>query len=144
MLGADAAIEKCWVESKVIRVAEALQDGGSDEVERAKLLTARDKDSGAWLQALPITSVGLRMDDNTLRTACLGTICAPRNCQLCGAQVSQFGTHGLSCRSSEGRHPCHAAMPSMTSYAAPCPLLVAIPARLEPPCSGQMARDQTA
>ena len=59
MLGADAAIEKCSVESKVIRVAEALQDGGSDEVERAILLTARDKDSGAWLQALPITSVGL-------------------------------------------------------------------------------------
>ena len=67
--GAGAAIEKCWVESKVIRVAEALQDGASDEVERARLLAARDKDSGAWLQALPITSVGLRMDDGTLRTA---------------------------------------------------------------------------
>ena len=57
------------MESKVIRVAEALQDGASDEVERERLLAARDKDSGAWRQALPITSVGLRMDDDTLRTA---------------------------------------------------------------------------
>ena len=117
-----------------IRVAEALQDGASDEVERARLLAARDKDSGAWLQALPITSVGLRMDDNTLRTAVglrLGTaICAPHNCQLCGAQVSQFGTHGLSCRSSEGRHPRHAAINDII-----CRTLssAGIPARLEPP-----------
>ena len=91
------------VDDDTLRTAVGLrlgQDGASDEVERARLLAARDKDSGAWLQALPITSVGLRMDDDTLRTAVglrLGTaICAPHNCQLCGAQVSQFDTHGLS------------------------------------------------
>ena len=34
-----------------------------------------DRDSGAWLQALPISSMGLRMDDSTITTAvglCLG------------------------------------------------------------------------
>ena len=140
--GAGAAIEKCWVESKVIRVAEALQDGASDEVERARLLAARDKDSGAWLQALPITSVGLRMDDDTLRTAVglrLGTaICAPHNCQLCGAQVSQFGTHGLIVKVAT-----LITLPSMTSYAAPCPVLVFRPGWNHQGSCGQMVRDQT-
>ena len=96
-----------------------------------RLLTARDKDSGAWRQALPITSVGLRMDDDTLRTAVglrLGTvICAPHNCQLCGTQVSRFCTHGLSCRYSEGRHHRHAAINDSTLSSA------GIQARLEPP-----------
>ena len=64
---AGAAREKNWEESKAARVAEALQVGATDELEWARLLAARIKDSGAWLQALPITSVGLRMDDDTLR-----------------------------------------------------------------------------
>ena len=44
--------------------------------------------------------------------------------------MSQFGTHGLSCRSSEGRHPRHAAINDIM-----CRTLssAGIPARLEPP-----------
>ena len=40
-----------------------------DEIERARLLATMDNDSRAWLQTLPISSVGLRMDDGTLRIA---------------------------------------------------------------------------
>lgn len=114
--------------------ASSLLAGARDEVERARLLAAMDRDSGAWLQALPISSVGLRLDDSTLRIAVglrLGTsICAPHICQHCGAEVSARGTHGLSCRSSEGRHPRHAAVNDIIRRTLSS---AGIPSRLEPP-----------
>lgn len=64
--------------------ASTLLDGARDEVEQARLLAAMDKASGTWLQALSIVSVGLKMDDKTLRFAVdlyLGTtICTPHTC----------------------------------------------------------------
>ena len=75
----------------------------ADDEEKARLLAAGDKISGAWLH-FPL---GLRMDDSCLMIAV---------CQHCGAEVSAWGLHGLSCRSSEGRHMKH--LPSMTSYTA--------------------------
>ena len=42
---------------------------------------------------------------------CLGLpLCQSHTCQHCGAEVSQFATHGLSCRKSAGRHHCHSAV----------------------------------
>ena len=47
----------------------------------ARLLSASKKESGSWLHTLPVTSLGLRMDDNTIRIAIglrLGTpLCIP-------------------------------------------------------------------
>ena len=88
----------------------------ADDEEKARLLAAGDKISGAWLH-FPL---GMRMDDSCLMIAVglrLGTsISAPHICQHCGAEVSGWGLHGLSCRSSEGRRMRH--LPSMTSYTA--------------------------
>ena len=132
--GADALKEKNWDGVITANTASTLLDGAQDEVERARLLAAMDKDSGAWLQALPISSVGLRMDDSTLRIAVglrLGTtICAPHICQHCGVEVSSLGTHGLSCKSSEGRHFRHAAVNDIIHRSL---LAAGIPSRLEPP-----------
>lgn len=92
----------------------SLLEGARNEIEHARLLAALDKGSGTWLQALPILSVGLRMDDTTLRNIVglhLGTtICAPHICQCCGVEVSAQGTHGLSCKARAGWHFCHAAI----------------------------------
>ena len=99
---------------KTSALAESLLESAPDSRARARLLASTTKESGAWLQALPITSLGLRMDDGTIRVAaglCLGApLCRPHFCHHCGAEVDSLATHGLSCRWSEGRHHRHAEM----------------------------------
>jgi hypothetical protein len=44
-------------------------DQAADDYTRARLLASHEKTSGSWLKALPIASVGLRMDDDVVRVA---------------------------------------------------------------------------
>ena len=71
-------------------------------------------ESGAWLNALPIAALGLRMSDDVVRVAAglrLGVpLCRPHLCISCGEDVNILGTHGLSCRFSKGRHSRHASV----------------------------------
>ena len=73
------------------------------------------------------------MDDHTLRVAVglrLGTtICAPHQCQHCDEEVDCYGTHGISCRCSEGRHHRHATVNSIIHRSL---ISAKIPSRLEP------------
>ena len=85
----------------------ALLESADNEVSRNRLLATMTKESGAWIQALPITSQGLRMDNTTLRIAIwlrlwIG-ICAAHLCNHCGVEVDSPGTHGLKCWHSEER-----------------------------------------
>ena len=41
----------------------------SEGIAHARLLVAMAKESGAWLGIMPISSVGLCLDDNTIRVA---------------------------------------------------------------------------
>ncbi len=56
----------------------------------------------------------LRLDDEVIRIVVglrLGVyLCRPHSCSLCGGNVDEFATHGLSCRMSAGRLPWHAAI----------------------------------
>ena len=95
-------------------VCEVRRDQLLDEcsqVHRARLLAACAPHSGAWLQAVPLRSLGLHLDDETVRIAVglrLGAkVCEPHRCR-CGSQVGALGHHGLSCRFSAGRFPRHA------------------------------------
>ena len=58
--------QKAWDTPKVSATANTLLKQAPDAVSRSRLLAASTKESGAWLNALPISSLGLRMDNNTV------------------------------------------------------------------------------
>ena len=125
--------QKVWDAVKVSAMANSLLENAPDAQSRARLMAASTKESGAWLNALPISSLGLRMDDNTVRVSVglrLGTtLCRPHDCFHCGAEVNHLGTHGLSCVRSEGLHNRHAALNDIVHRALTA---AHIPSRLEP------------
>ena len=100
----------------VMATLDTLLEDAPDATTTARLLAASTSESGAWLNALPISSLGLRMDNNTIRVAVgirLGTkLCRPHMCHhcTCGSEVDGFGIHGLSCRWSECHHHRHSAL----------------------------------
>ena len=104
--GSTTCIQKSCDATIVSTAVESLLENASDDLARARLLATSSKESGAWLHALPISSLGLRMDDNTIRVA-VGlrldsTLCRPHSCQHCGAEVDHLATHGHSCRKVRG------------------------------------------
>ena len=115
--------QKAWDTPKVSATADTLLRQAPDAVSR----------SGAWLNALPVSSLGLRMDNNTVRVAVglrLGSpLCRPHTCHHCGVQVDGTATHGLSCKWSEGHHQRHAAVNDIIHRALSAAHL---PSRLEP------------
>ena len=131
--GSDQLKQRSWDGLIVSSAAEDLIHDAPNAQARARLLAATCKESGAWLQALPISSIGLRMDNDIVHVAAalrLGsTICRPHLCQHCGSEVDQFGIHGLSCRMSEGRHFRHSALNDIKHHALSS---AKVPSRLEP------------
>ena len=125
--------QKAWDIPKTSALAESLLENAPDPRSRARLLASSAWESGAWLNALPISSLGLRMDDDTIRIATglrLGApLCRPHTCHHCGEEVDSLATHGLSCRWSEGRHHRHAAVNDITHRAL---VAAKVPSRLEP------------
>ena len=61
--------QKMWDLPRIQARADALLPDASDPVTRARLLAVSAKESGAWLNSLPISSLGLRMDNDTIRIA---------------------------------------------------------------------------
>ena len=93
--------QKVWDTIKAEALADDLLASAQNPREHAHLLASRACESGVWLNVLPISSLGLCMDDNTIRIAVglrLGAhLCRPHSCHHCGAEVDRLATHGLSC-----------------------------------------------
>ncbi|KAL5502431.1 hypothetical protein EMCRGX_G009202 [Ephydatia muelleri] len=97
--------QKTWDTIRVSSIADTLFTDSSNPMHRARFLAA---------------SMGLR----------LGLpLCQSHTCQHCGAEVSQFATHGLSCRKSAGRHRRHSAVNEIIHRAL---VSAHVPLRLEP------------
>jgi hypothetical protein len=105
-----AHIQKCWDEPSIEKSKLYLLDNASDSYHRARLLATQSPSSGDWLKALPLSSIGLRMDNETIRIAValrLGSaVCEPHDCQ-CGQFVDIRGSHCLSCRFGSGKFIRH-------------------------------------
>ena len=93
---------------------QGLLDFAADPRMRARLLAVQAKESGVWLNALPVPSLGLRLDDEVVCIAAglrLGVpLCRPHVCSQCGGHMNELGIHGLSCKFSAGRLPRHTAI----------------------------------
>ena len=89
-----------WDAPVVREIADSLLACAPDNRSRARFLAGRCKETGAWLNAFPITPCGLRMDDESVRVAIelrLGApIGHPHQCCHCGTGVDELATHGLS------------------------------------------------
>ena len=100
-------LQKSWDQPVVHHLFDSLLAHCTDQLSRSHLLGACSSESGAWLNAPPVSSLGLRMSNEAVHTAIglrVGApICLPHTCNLCGRPADEFGHHGLSCRSSQGR-----------------------------------------
>ena len=119
--GSAACNQKTWDASVVSTSAEGLLEDAPDDMARARLLAVSAKESGAWLHAFPISILGLRMDDNTVRIAMglrLGsTLCRPHVCQHCGAEWTTWLLMDSAARTAKGATT--AMGPSMTLFTEP-------------------------
>ena len=127
----DSFRQKAWDLVQIETTFDSLLESAPNQQARARLLAVSTSESGAWLHALPISALGLRMDDDVIRIAVglrLGLpLCWPHCCSNCGSAVDNLGTHELSCRFSKGRHSRHAALNdiikrSLESAKVPCHL----------------------
>ena len=76
---------------------DALLEASPNLSTRARLLAVATRESGVWLNVLPVSSLDLCMDD-VIRVAVglrLGApLCEPHHCLHCQAEVDSLGTHG--------------------------------------------------
>ena len=112
--------QRAWDDPCCQVKADELLDTAADQVELARLLASRSVGSGVWLDALPLSCAGLKMDNATVRVAVglrLGApVVRPHVC-VCGTTVTADGHHGLSCRYGSGRHVRHSQVNELISRA---------------------------
>jgi hypothetical protein len=103
--------QSSWNKPYVDATYASLLNAQLDDHGKARLLAASAAHSGDWLHALPISSCGLRLDDESVRVAVglrLGSNLCDQHVCPCGAAVDCRGTHGLSCKKATGKTARHA------------------------------------
>jgi hypothetical protein len=129
----DESKQKAWDTPHIEATVSSLFSS-ADDISKGCLLAFQRQESGAWLSAPPVSSLGLRMDNDTVRTAVrlqLGTrLCTPHQWVLCGDHVDSSGTHGLHCRRSADRHPRHTHLNDLIKSSLAS---IDVPLLLEPP-----------
>ena len=101
-----------WDEPLTEHSFQSLLDAATGPSSRARLLATATKESGAWLNTLPVPHLGTKLDDDSIRIATglrLGANIVEEHTCICGSIVDRMGQHGLSCRRSGGRISRHHA-----------------------------------
>ena len=112
VLPSDPSRQQNWDTILCQKKLEVLKNS-CDQHRLACLLAASKPHSGAWLSAIPSSSIGTLLDDDCHRFAVAmrvgARVCERHQCR-CGRQVDEFGLHPLSCIRSAGRFPRHHAI----------------------------------
>ena len=102
----NAMRQASWDAPVVAEAVDSISRLNQDPYHMARWKAALDPHSGDWLKALPISAIGLRLDNEAVRIAVgirLGcNLCTPHTC-ICSEFVDARGTHGLACRHNKGR-----------------------------------------
>ena len=126
------AIQKNWDLPIAQLRLNNLIDEASSAVTRSRLLAVSAPGAGSWLEAVPIPSLGLKLDNESLRISVslrLGVkLNLPYDC-VCGAAVDDSATHGLDCRKAIGKHSRHSEVNDIIHRALNA---AGVPSHLEP------------
>ena len=110
-IGSEAGKQRVWDDLACKVVRKGLLEN-ANQLDRDRLLAASQPYTAAWMQAVPVSSLGLHLDADAVRVAValrLGApVCEPHACRQCSRPVSRLGHHGLSCKRSAGRFSRHA------------------------------------
>ena len=127
----DRSVQKIWDRTTYHRQYNEMLSA-SNQLDRARLLAAASKSSGAWLEAIPSAHFGTLLDGESIRIGAAlrvgANVCEPHPCR-CGETIDPKGLHPLSCRYSAGRAPRHAALNEVIKRALSG---AGIPSTLEP------------
>ena len=130
---ANPAIQTDWDNPLYTKIYKDLLGKQSSPVEKARLLAVASEHSSDWLNAIPVSALGLKLDNNSIRLAVglrLGSkICQPHTC-TCGNLVDKTGRHGLSCQNAKGTNSRHHHINDLIRRAL---ISANIPAVCEPP-----------
>ena len=107
---AHKSLQASWDEPVYSFKYEQLLAKQTTPAESARLRAVASENASSWLNATPVPSLGLKLDDTSLRICCglrLGSqICHSYTC-TCGNLVDPTGRHGLSCAFAKGRASRH-------------------------------------
>jgi hypothetical protein len=121
--------QRNWDSASVAMGTQFLSEISADASHQARIKACLSPHAGDWLNALPITTCGLRLDNEAIRVAIglrLGlNICEPHTCP-CGSFVGSTGVHGLSCKKSSGRSARHSILNDLVCRALVKALIPAV------------------
>ena len=116
----NTASQRAWDAAGKERDKQSVWNAASSPQDKARVLAATATHSGDWLQTLPISACGLRLDDEAIRVAVglrLGLpLCAAHRCS-CGAEVDPGGVRGLSFKQGADRAARHQQLNDLISKA---------------------------
>ena len=88
--------QKEWDKPHIEAAQQGLLNSAADLRTRARLLAVQAKESGAWVNALPVSSLWLRLDDEVVHIAAglrlAIPLCRPHACSQCEGHVDELGT----------------------------------------------------
>jgi len=136
--------QSLWDRPSIQRDQTTVESGLVTCEHQANFQAAAAPHSGEWLYALPITSCGLRLDNESVRVAV-----GPLGCNVCfphayvyGTQVDACGTHAFVCKRAPGRIASHQALNDVVERAF---VPAGVPSLRSPSgWQGKMASDPTA